>query len=119
MAELQFAAMAYQTRAVQLLAQQAINCFVEPTPKEGKTVFPVYGIPGLSLFSRMGSGPIIGMHIMDNNLYVLSGPNLYEITYLEVQGNTSGQAVAATLIFSSSLMISLEAASSVCKASIS
>lgn len=37
MADLQFAAQAYQTRSTQLLSQQCINAFVEPTPKEGKT----------------------------------------------------------------------------------
>jgi hypothetical protein len=98
MAELNFAVQAYQTRSTQLLAQQAINCFVEPTPKEGKTQSPVYGTPGLSLFSRMGNGPINGMHLMNNDLFILSGGALYTIPYSEVQGNTTGQPVAATLI---------------------
>lgn len=98
MAELQWAAQAYQARSPQLLNQQAINCFVESTPKEGKTTMPVYGIPGLSLFSRMGNGPIIGLHIMNNDLYILSGPQLWTIPWSEVQGITTGQAVVATFI---------------------
>lgn len=101
--EMQWAAMAYQTRSTQLLSQQAINCFVEPTPKEGKTTMPVYGIPGLSLFSRMGNGPIIGMHVMDNDLYILSGPELWVIPYSEVQSLIEGQAVIATFIGTTTL----------------
>lgn len=77
--ELQFAAQAYQARAQQLLSQQCINAFVEPTPKEGKTQMPVYGIPGLSTFSRMGAGPIVGLHIMGDLLYAVSGRELYSV----------------------------------------
>lgn len=82
MPEIQFASQAYQTRAAQLLAQQCINAFVEPTPKEGKTQLPVYGIPGLTLFSRQGGGPILGMHVFDliDLLFVMSGPELWSVT---------------------------------------
>lgn len=81
MAELQFAAQAYTTRSTQLLSQDCINAFVEPTPREGKTVSPVYGIPGLSLFSRQGKGPILGMHVWDlrDTLYVVSANQLYSV----------------------------------------
>ena len=82
--QLQFATQAYQARSTQLLSQQCINAFVETTPKEGKTQLPVYGIPGLTLFSRQGSGPIIGLHIMGSLLFVLSGNLLYSVTNLGV-----------------------------------
>lgn len=98
MAELQFAAQAYTTRAKQLLSQQAVNCFVEPTPKEGKTTMPVYGTPGLSLFSRMGNGPILGMHVMGNDLFVFSGPDLYSIAFDDVLATPSGSPVPNTYI---------------------
>lgn len=78
--ELQFAAQAYQARSTQLLSQQCINAFVEPTPREGKTQMPVYGIPGLSLFSRQGAGPIHGLHVMGTLLYAISGNALYSVT---------------------------------------
>jgi len=80
--QVQFAAQAYQARSTQLLNQACINAFTEPTPKEGKTQSPVYAIPGLSVFSRQGSGPILGMHIFDllDLLFVMSGPALYSVT---------------------------------------
>lgn len=81
MAELQFAAQAYTARSVQLLSQQCINAFVEPTPREGKTTSPVYGTPGLSLFSRFGPGPIDGLHVFDtqDRLMAMSGDQLWSI----------------------------------------
>lgn len=81
MAELQFAAQAYTTRSTQLLSQDCINAFVEPTPREGKTVSPVYGTPGLTLFSRQGNGPILGMHVWDlrDTLYVVSSNQLFAV----------------------------------------
>lgn len=101
--ELTFNVSAYQTRSQQLISQQAINCFVEPTPKEAKTPAPVYGIPGLSLFSRMGNGPIIGLHLMNNNLFILSGPQLWMIPYSEVIEAGPGAAVTATFIGTTTL----------------
>lgn len=103
MAEMQFAAQAYQTRSTQLLSQQCINAFVEPTPKEGKTTMPVYGIPGLSLFARMGNGPILGMHIMDDNLFILSGSELWTVTYQQVLDASAGTPVIPTFIGSTNL----------------
>ena len=93
MPQITFATQAFQARSTQLLQQQAINCFVEPTPKEGKTQAPVYGIPGLSLFSRMGNGPIQGLHVMGDNLYVVSGQGLYSIAYADVLAAPAGQPV--------------------------
>jgi hypothetical protein len=98
MPAIEWATQAYQTRSTQLLAQQAINCFVEPTPKEGKTTKPVYGIPGLTLFSRMGSGPILGMHVMGQSLFILSGTGLYSISYTDVLAAAPGSPVPAGLI---------------------
>lgn len=95
-----FASQAYQARSPQLIDQQCINAFTEPTPKDAKTPVPVYGTPGLTLFSRMGDGPIRGMHIMDNNLFVLSDGDLYEITASEVP---LGIPVDATFIGSTTL----------------
>lgn len=80
--ELQFAAQAYTARSVQLLSQACINAFVEPTPKEGKTQMPVYGMPGTKLFSRFGPGPIVGLHVFDlqDQLMAMSGSQLWAVT---------------------------------------
>ena len=88
MAEWQFAAQSYTARSVPLLAQRCVNAFVERSPPEAKAQVPVYMAPGLMLFSRMGNGPVNGMHGMAGTLYVLSGGALYSV-------NVDG---AATLI---------------------
>ena len=98
MPQISWNSQAYQTRSTQLLAQQAINCFTEPTPKEGKTASPLYGNPGLSLFSRAGNGPITGFHIMGQNLYFLSGGALYTIPYSRVQQAGGASDITADLI---------------------
>lgn len=96
--EWQFASQAYQARAQQLLAQQCINAFVEPTPPVGKTQFPVYGNPGLSTYSRAGNGPINGMHIMAGDLYYVSGGALYKISRTDALAAEPGAPVTSTLI---------------------
>jgi hypothetical protein len=103
MAAVNFAAQAYQTRSTQLLAQQAINCFTEPTPKEAKTSTPLYGIPGLSLFSRMGNGPIVGLHVMGESLYILSGSQLWTIPYALVLETPEGSPIEGTFIGTTTL----------------
>jgi hypothetical protein len=96
----QFAAQAYQARSTQLLAQQCINAFVETSPKDAKTQVPIFGTPGLSIFSRCGRGPINGLWIMGDLLYALSGGALYSITSAGVatligQTNLGGVCVLA------------------------
>lgn len=80
MPELQFAAQAYQARSTQLIAQECVNAFVETSPKEAKSQVPIFGTPGLSVFSRLGRGPINGLWVMGTLLYSLSGGALYSIT---------------------------------------
>jgi hypothetical protein len=103
MPQVQWATQAYQARSPQLLSQQAINCFTEPTPKEGKTTTALYGIPGLTLFSRMGNGPILGLHVMNVNLYILSGPELWTIPYSTILATAPGSPIAAEFIGTTSL----------------
>lgn len=103
MPQITFASQAYQTRSTQLLSQECVNAFTEPTPKEAKTQAPVYGIPGLSLFSRMGPGPIIGLHIMGDSLFILSGSELWTIPYSRVLAGQGEQPVAATLLGTTTL----------------
>ena len=74
-----FAAQAYQARSPQLLSQECVNAFVETTPKDAKTPVPVYGTPGLSLFARLGKGPVNGMHVFQDQLFVISGSALYKV----------------------------------------
>ena len=101
MAQLQFAAQAYQARSPQLLKQQCINAFVETSPKEAKTPVPVYGSPGTSLFAGMGTstGPILGMHVMGDNLYAVSGNQLFQVTKQDtLNAINAGVPAASTLL---------------------
>jgi hypothetical protein len=78
-AKLNFAAQAYQARSLPVQAQQCINMFVELSPPEAKDEVPIYMAPGLSVWSRLGKGPINGFHVMKDQLYALSGGQLFQI----------------------------------------
>lgn len=77
--QLQFGSQSYTSRSAPLDAQRCINCFVERSPPDAKTQVPVFMCPGLSAFSRLGTGPINGMHVMAGNLYALSGGQLFSV----------------------------------------
>lgn len=84
MAQIQFAWQSYQARSTQLLAQQCINAFVETAPEFATSKVPIFGTPGLTVFSQAGAGPINGLWVMGNLLYCLSGGALYSVTNLGV-----------------------------------
>lgn len=78
MTTLQFAAQSYQARSLPLDAQRCVNMFVERSPSDAKTAVPIYMSPGLDVWSRLGAGPIWGMHAGPfDNLYVVSGYQLF------------------------------------------
>ena len=93
MTQWNFPAQSYQGRAQPLNGQRLLNMFCERQPEESKDPDPVFMCPGLSVWARMGQGPINGMHVMNNVLYVISGSALYSV-------NTNG---AATLIGTTTL----------------
>lgn len=76
---LQFAAQSYQARSVQEDPQRCINMFCEKFPSDAKSPVPVYQAPGLDLFSRLGTGPIWGLHGFLGTLYAVSGNQLFSI----------------------------------------
>lgn len=77
-----FATESYQSRSLPLSAQRCVNMFMERQPPDAKTQTPVFGIPGMTVWSMPGSGPIRGMETMAGILYVVSGQALYSITSL-------------------------------------
>ena len=87
-----FAAQAYQARSPQLLSQQCINAFVETSPKDAKTQVPIYGTPGLTLFSRQGKGPINGLHVFQDALFAMSGNQLWKVQLVGTSPNVTGKA---------------------------
>ena len=79
MPAIQFAAESYTARSVPLLAARNINMFVERSPQDAKDQVPIFMCPGLSVWSRLGNGPISGLHGMAGTLYALSGGELFSI----------------------------------------
>ncbi len=74
-----FAQHAYKSKSLPLSAQRMVNAYVEREPADAKSQTPIFGVPGLTLFSTCGSGPIRGMRMMGGVLYVVSGQTLYSV----------------------------------------
>ena len=74
-----FAIQSYQSRSLPLSAQRCLNLFVEKQPQGAKTTFPLFGVPGLTLWTTVGDGPIRGMTNMKDILYVVSKDSLYQV----------------------------------------
>jgi Phage stabilisation protein len=74
-----FATESAESRSLPLSAQRLVNLFTERQPQEAKSPIPLFGVPGMSGFSSVGSGPIRGGWTMQNVLYVVSGQELYRI----------------------------------------
>lgn len=79
MPQVLFAIESAQSRSLPLSAQRLVNLFTERQPPEAKSQIPIFGAPGLTLVSDIGTGPIRGMWRMQDVLFVVSGPDLYEV----------------------------------------
>ena len=75
----------YQLKSKPLSAQRCINLYYEPAGPETKTGGALYSTPGLKPFATVGDGPIWGMHVLDNLLYVVSGDNVFTVNSLLVR----------------------------------
>jgi hypothetical protein len=72
---------AYLNRSLAVSAQECVNLFPEKTESEGRSVAALHGTPGLKTpLAAPGTGPIRGMHVMGEFLYVISGNGLYSVT---------------------------------------
>jgi hypothetical protein len=56
-----------------------VNLFPEIVPEAGKEAAFLQRAPGLRWLLDVGEGPIRGMWVFNNNLYVVSGPELYRV----------------------------------------
>jgi hypothetical protein len=54
-----------------------MNCHAEKLPDDAKTPFLIQRTPGIDTIQTVGSGPIHGMHAAFDNLYIVSGTQLY------------------------------------------
>lgn len=71
---------AYSDRSLPVNAQKLINFFSEDQPPDSKNNPVLNNTPGYTLFVNVGAGPIYGMKVMNNVLYVVSGYSLYSVT---------------------------------------
>jgi hypothetical protein len=77
--QIQFATQSYRSQSLPLSAQRCVNLYAEMQPKDAKSQVAVFGTPGLSEFARCGTGPIRGMHLMNDAAHVVSGNQLYRL----------------------------------------
>lgn len=75
-----FATNSYKLNTPPVSAQRCVNFYAEKEPPDTKTTVAVLGIPGLLSFINAGQGPIRGLHVMNNILYVISGQEFYSVT---------------------------------------
>lgn len=76
----QFATNSYTHDSLPLSAQRCVNGYAERQPPDAKTPIPVFGWPGLSLFSTAGNGPIRGGWLFNGIAYFVSGDEIYKVT---------------------------------------
>lgn len=70
----------YEAESLPLSAQRLVNLYAEPGPPLGKSRFALLGSAGLKPFGNVGQGPIRGMGVLNEFLYVVSGTELYYVT---------------------------------------
>ena len=79
MPQILFAIQSYQSRSLPLSAQRNLNCFLEKQPEGAKSQIPVFGAPGLTLWSTMPAPGIRGFWNFNGLLYVVAGQSLYSV----------------------------------------
>lgn len=77
--QIPFATQAYRLKSLPASAQRCVNFYAEKQPQDAKSPIIVYGSPGMSSVVSVGTGPIRGMRVMNNVLYVVSGQDLYAV----------------------------------------
>lgn len=70
----------YVARSVNAADARMVNLFPEIVPEAGKEPAFLNRAPGLKLEFTAGFGPIRGLWVLADNLYVVSGTQLYKVT---------------------------------------
>lgn len=64
-----------------------INCYPEQAGREGKSIFPLYAVDGLTSFATLtGNGACRGMFATENGLYVV---NAQVLDHVDINGNVT------------------------------
>jgi hypothetical protein len=70
----------YQSRSTNIDADRCINFFPEISQRDSKDLVSLIGTPGTSLFASCGQGPIRGVHVWNNQMWVVSGNQVCSVT---------------------------------------
>jgi len=60
--------------------ERLINLFAEQQPPSAKAQAVLYGTPGLSRFCEIDQGPVFGLHVMNEQLFIVTKKSLYRMT---------------------------------------
>ena len=80
MPPLQFSVESAESRSLPVSAQLLQNYFAERQTPGSKSQIALFGAPGLTLFSTLGSGPVRGFQKMGTLLYAVSGDKLFSLS---------------------------------------
>ena len=79
MAEIIFGLESYQSRSPLVSSQRMVNAFFERQPQGATGQTPIFGTPGLSLFTSLPAGPVRQMWPFQGQLYAVAAQSLYRI----------------------------------------
>lgn len=66
-------------RSTAVNGSRLVNLYAEAMPPDSKTPVAIYGTPGTLLFSALTTGPVLGMQVMNDVLYVMTATRLYSV----------------------------------------
>lgn len=67
-------------RSTTLTAERLVNMFAEKAPDGAENTAITHGVPGLVTLCEVGTGPIRGMKMVGETMFVVSGQELYSIS---------------------------------------
>lgn len=95
MPQVLFATQSYQSRSLPLSSQRCVNAFMEKQPPDADSQVPVFGIPGMVVFSESGNrGPVRGFETMGGITYAVIGEGFFQIS----ESGTATQLGASIII---------------------
>jgi hypothetical protein len=69
----------YPSRSSNIAADRSINFFPELNPADAKDVIALLGTPGTRLFTSAPGGPVRGMHVFNNLMWIVAWDHLYSV----------------------------------------
>jgi len=78
MAKLSLIGSGYEGRSKNINASRCVNLYPEVNSQDSKAVISLIGTPGTSFFSN-GNDVIRGMHVFNDNIYIVSGSGLFAV----------------------------------------